>query len=144
MSYLKSIIVAMAGCLFPVLCLGASPKLAPDLPTYGPGTLDVIVQFVGQQSETPRNRITGLGGRFRSELGAIRGAAYSLPIAALNALGDDPDIFYISPDREVTATLDNLVRRLGLNSPFNMVRTAQESELQSSTAGFIGSGSLRP
>ena len=53
MSDLKSIIVAMAGCLFPVLCLGTSPKLAPDLPTYGPGTLDVIVQFAGQQSETP-------------------------------------------------------------------------------------------
>ena len=81
-------------------------KLAPDLPTYGPGTLDVIVQFVGQQSETPRNRITGLGGRFRGELGAIRGASYNLPIAALNALRDDPDILYISPDREVTATLD--------------------------------------
>ena len=106
MSYLKSIIVAMAGCLFPVLCLGASPKLAPDLPTYGPGTLDVIVQFVGQQSETPKGRITGLGGRFRSELGAIRGASYNLPIAALNALREDPDILYISPDREVTATLD--------------------------------------
>ncbi len=106
MSDLRNIIVAVAGCLFPILCPGASPKLAPDLPTYGPGTLDVIVQFVGQQSETPRNRITGLGGRFRGELGAIRGASYNLPIAALNALRDDPDILYISPDREVTATLD--------------------------------------
>jgi serine protease AprX len=106
MNHLKFATV-ITGLLMPVMCFGAgSPRLAPDLTVDGQEVVDVIVQFTAPSSEAHLRKMGNFGGRLIHEFPSIHGAKYNVPAAALKALGDDPDIFYISPDREVTASLD--------------------------------------
>src|SRR6266849_1902549 len=48
-------------------------------------------------------------GTLKTKLDFIKGAHYSVPVEALDALADDPDVAYISPDRAVRRSLDHVV-----------------------------------
>ena len=86
----------------------AQSKLAPELTETTAGTtIDVIVQY----RDTPalhHQRVLDRGGRLKTELGVIRAAHYALPASEIEALANDPDIEYISPDHVVTSTSTNL------------------------------------
>src|SRR5882724_987569 len=98
---------AIALFLFSIAGFGASPKLAPDLVGLDPGSfVDVIVQFSSLPDNAQAARIRALGGNPKVDLSGIGALVYSLPAAALEALAHTPNVVYISPDREVTATLD--------------------------------------
>src|ERR1019366_1580169 len=89
-------------------CFGASPKLSPDLAGLDPASfVDVIVQFAALPDQAQAARIHALGGNPKLDLSLINAAVYSLPAAALNALANSPNVLYVSPDRQVAATLDN-------------------------------------
>ena len=92
--------------LIPSICLAASPGLAPDLASADPrGVVDVIVQF-NVPAQQQHASISQLGGVHRADMGIINGAVYSIPVVALGALANNPNVTYVSPDRPVQATLD--------------------------------------
>ena len=126
-----------AGILFlaPVFSQNISPKLAKDLPDVDSrGVTDVIVQFTNPASDDEHRNIASLGGRRKSDLGLINSAVYSLPAAALPALSRMPNIEYVSPDREVMATLDYVAPTVGSSVAFTTVSMAPASGSRSSTA----------
>ena len=126
--------------LTPVFSQNVSPKLAKDLPDVDSRVVtDVIVQFTNPADDEQHRNIASLGGRFKADLGLIKSAVYSLPAAALPALARMPNVDYVSPDREVEATLDYAGRPLVQRSRFNPVwmELALESPL-------LTAGSWRP
>lgn len=136
MSYLK-FALGFPVWFIPALCLADSTKIAPDVAQDGPGVVDVIIQFQAQPAEAHAQKLANLGGRLVGNLGIIRAAKYSLPPAAIRALSDDPDVFYISPDRQVTVALDNA-------SPASGAAVAFQSGLTGTGVGIaiIDSGIL--
>jgi len=84
------------------LAFGGSPKMAKDLEGKRPSDqVDVIVQFRQAPTSKHHQKVLNRGGKFKHELGLVKGGAYSLPASALNSLANDPDVAYISPDRPV-------------------------------------------
>src|SRR5213594_1775086 len=72
-------------------------------------TVDVIIQFNQTPTDAHHQKVRNKGGVLKTKLDFIKGAHYSLPVEALDALADDPDVAYISPDRPVRGALDNAV-----------------------------------
>src|SRR5438874_8234835 len=107
MKNLRLQVAGFALLLIPALCSGSSPKLAREFDDIDPlSTATVIVQYARSPSAAQYNRVAQHGGTFRKELNLIQGAVYSVPARAIADLADDPDVSYISPDREVSAALD--------------------------------------
>src|SRR3989449_456199 len=95
------------------LCLadGNKSKLSKDLEAVkgGPsgGTVDVIIQFNQTPTDAHHQKVQNKGGVLKTKLDFIKGAHYSVPVESLDALADDPDVAYISPDRRLSGSLDN-------------------------------------
>src|SRR5437660_1499064 len=85
--------------------------------------VDVIIQFNQTPTAVHHQEVQGKGGVLKTKMDFINGAHYSVPVGALDALADDPDVAYISPDRPVRGALDTTVatvnggyaQALGLN-----------------------------
>src|SRR5258708_32570450 len=92
---------------------GNKHKLSKDLDALKGGhdgaTVDVIIQFNQTPTAAHHQKVQAKGGVLRTNLDFIKGAHYSLPAEALDALADDPDVTYISLDRPVRGALDNTV-----------------------------------
>ncbi len=86
-------------------------RLAPDLPDQGGEKVDVIIQFNEAPGQSHFNSINS--GELKRKLPAIDGAVFSMPVNALQGLAHNPRIKYVSPDREVTASLDYAVPAVG-------------------------------
>jgi serine protease AprX len=69
-------------------------------------SLAVIVQYNQVPSEAHHQKVRNKGGQLKTELPVVKGGAYSLPASELENLAADPDITYITPDRQVRASLD--------------------------------------
>ena len=68
-------------------------KLARDLAGLKPGTkVDVIIQFVNPGMEQANGHVAGMGGQKKADLDLIGGALYSLPVNALEALANNPNV----------------------------------------------------
>ena len=67
---------------------------------------DVIVQFKHVPAERDHAKVQGLGGRLKQHLDIVNAAVYSIPPGQLRKLAEDPDVVYLSPDREVRGALD--------------------------------------
>src|SRR5229473_8016111 len=103
------------------------PKFSDDLDTARSGkqgaTVDVIIQFNQTPTDAHHQKVQNKGGTLKTKLDFIKAAHYSVPVEALDALADDPDVAYISPDRPVRGALDTTVatvnggyaQTLGLN-----------------------------
>ncbi len=95
------------------LCLadGNKPKLSKDLEALKGGhngaTVDVIIQFNQTPTDAHHQKVQNKGGVLKTKLDFIKGAHYSVPVESLDALADDPDVVYISPDRRLSGSLDN-------------------------------------
>jgi serine protease AprX len=88
-------------------------KLSHDLDAIKGGhdgaTVDVIIQFTQTPTDAHHQKVRSKGGALKRKLDLIKGAHYSVPTAALDALADDPDIAYISPNRPLKGSLDHVV-----------------------------------
>jgi len=73
------------------------------------GTVDVIIQFKQTPTNAHHQKVHNKGGALKTNLDFIKGAHYSVPVEALDALANDPDVAYISPNREVRRSLDHAV-----------------------------------
>ena len=106
---------------------GNKHKLSKDLEALKSGpsgtAVDVIIQFNQAPTEAHHQKVQDKGGVLKTKLDFINGAHYSIPVESLDALADDPDVVYISPDRPVRGALDTTVatvnggyaQTLGLN-----------------------------
>ncbi len=87
---------------------GKKHKLSKDLDALKRGphgtTVDVIVQYKLTPTDAQHLRVQGRGGVLKTKLDAIKGAHYSVPVESLDALADDPDVAYISPNRPLSGT----------------------------------------
>src|SRR5215470_6009749 len=85
-------------------------KIAADFgefPVHGVGTVDVIIQFNQTPTDAHHQKVQNKGGVLKTKLDFIKGAHYSVPIGSVDALAEDPDVAYISPDRPLNGLLDN-------------------------------------
>jgi hypothetical protein len=90
-----------------VISFAAQPKFARDLDVSGGGDAAVIIQFTTTPSERHHQKVKALGGTHKADLSrAIKGGAYSIPRRSLEALANDPEVAYITPDRPVHGSLD--------------------------------------
>src|SRR6266700_738392 len=92
---------------------GKKHKLSNDLDALKGGhdgaTVDVIIQFKQTPTDAHHQKVQNKGGVLKTKLDFIKAAHYSVPVEALDALADDPDVTYISPDRDVRGALDTTV-----------------------------------
>src|SRR5881397_589940 len=90
---------------------GKKHKLSKDLDALKGGhngaTVDVIIQFNQTPTDAHHQKVQNKGGVLKTKLDVIKGAHYSVPVESLDALADDPDVVYISPDRRLSGSLDN-------------------------------------
>src|SRR2546426_98472 len=94
------------------LCLAdGKHKLSKDLDalkgSHTGATVDVIIQFNQTPTDAHHQKVQNKGGVLKTKLDFIKGAHYSVPVESLDALADDPDVAYISPDRRLSGSLDN-------------------------------------
>src|SRR5712692_5870774 len=88
-------------------------KLSKDLDALKGGhngaTVDVIIQFNQTPTAAHHQKVQNKGGVLKTKLDFIKGAHYSVPVEALDALADDPDVAYISPNRKLRGAMDPVV-----------------------------------
>src|SRR6266702_147708 len=94
------------------LCLAdGKHKLSKDLDalkgSHSGASVDVIIQFNQTPTDAHHQKVQNKGGVLKTKLDFIKGAHYSVPVESLDALADDPDVAYISPDRRLSGSLDN-------------------------------------
>src|SRR5229473_1286672 len=110
LAFLTLITLLAAGLSF---ADGKKHKLSKDLDALKSGhngtTVDVIIQFNQTPTAAHHQKVQNKGGALKTKLDFIKGAHYSVPVEALDALADDPDVAYISPDRAVRRSLDHVV-----------------------------------
>jgi len=64
--------------------------------------VDVIIQFKpGAQLDDHIARLVNAGGKHKNRLDLINGGLFRVPASLLSTLAEDPDVAYISPDREI-------------------------------------------
>src|ERR1700752_5147167 len=85
-------------------------KVSKDLDALKSGhngaTVDVIIQFNETPTAAHHQKVRNKGGVLKTKLDFIKGAHYSVPVDALDALANDPDVAHISPDRKVRGMMD--------------------------------------
>ncbi len=98
---------------------GKKHKLSKDLDALKGGhngaTVDVIMQFNQTPTVAHHQKVQSKGGVLKTNLDFIKGAHYSVPVESLDDLADDPDVAYVSPDREVRGSLDYVTSAVGAN-----------------------------
>src|SRR5258708_6215673 len=108
-------LLALITLLVAGLCLadGKKQKLSNDLNALkgsdNGAMVDVIIQFNQTPTDAHHQKVQNKGGVLKTKLNFIKGAHYSVPVESLDALADDPDVVYISPDRPVRGALDTTV-----------------------------------
>jgi serine protease AprX len=77
-------------------------RIASDFgkfPVNADGTVDVIIQFTQSPQARHFQMMASHGGKLKTKLFNIKGAAYRIPAKLLTFLETHPDIAYVSPDR---------------------------------------------
>jgi serine protease AprX len=104
---LRVVLIAAAFILLAMPVLAKHPKIAPDLEGVDPSsTVDVIVQFAHVPTASHHAMVTSRGGTLKAQLDIVKGAAYRIQRRQLESLADEPEVVYISPDRNVKGMLD--------------------------------------
>ncbi len=80
-------------------------KISADLDVTTSNPVPVIVQFTNSAGND--KLVTALGGALLSPLRSIKGGLYNVPGSALSALANNSQVAFISPDRPISAKLDN-------------------------------------
>src|SRR5579872_4639520 len=83
----------------------AGPKLAPDLPGDPNATVDAIIQFKTPPTKQELKQI-GPYGQMKKIFQGINAVNVQLTMSAMQALENDPNVTYISPNRTSIGMLD--------------------------------------
>src|SRR2546430_16475872 len=80
-------------------------KIAKDLAgKHHNTTVDVIVQF--RPGKASHAAIHARGGSVKDDLPIVDGVLASLSVQALEGLANDPNVVFLSPEREIHSTMD--------------------------------------
>src|SRR5258708_576916 len=115
-------LLALVTLLVAGLCLadGKKQKLSNDLKALkvsdNSAMVDVIIQFNQTPTDAHHQKVQDKGGVLKTKLDFINGAHYSVPVDSLDALADDPDVVYISPDRRLSGALDQTAAAVNANA----------------------------
>src|ERR1044071_6833999 len=85
--------------LFGFLCASSlmGAKLSNDLPSQSSGgEVDVIIQFSTPPGNEDFDEIAQGGGSLKKYLPGIRGGLFTVPVAALQGIAQNPRVVYIS------------------------------------------------
>lgn len=86
----------------------AGRKLSADLANANPlSTVRVIIQWQTPPTQAFDQKVVGLLGSVVHHFNSINGGVYELPVSSLAPLANDSNVSFISPDRMMTAKLDN-------------------------------------
>jgi serine protease AprX len=86
------------------MAYGAGPKIDPELKDLASDrVVDVIVQYRSTPTEAHHRLVLAHGGQLKHNLAVIRAAHYSVPANQVQALSDDPEVEFVSPDRVLSA-----------------------------------------
>jgi serine protease AprX len=124
-SYSKLARILIALLLVAGLCQAES-KISSDLPRDAHSNVNVIVRFRHAPEGADHERMYMRGAALRHDLHFINADAYSLPASELENLAADPDVEYISADRQIHGALDYSAETINANIAFQ--------------AGFDGKG----
>jgi len=100
----KKVLVALTLILSANLAFAGPRKMSHDLEskTSGKsGKVDVIVQFNHVPNANDHQRVANHGGKLKRQLGHFRGALYTVSAARLAELANDPNVAYVTPDRQL-------------------------------------------
>jgi serine protease AprX len=100
----KKVLVALTLILSASVAFAGPHKMSKDLEskTSGKsGNVDVIVQFNHVPNTNDHQRVANHGGKLKRQLGHYRGALYTVSAARLAELAADPNVAYVSPDRQL-------------------------------------------
>src|SRR5581483_11308188 len=112
------VIVLISG--FAAAALANPGKKSPDLKSAQPNAMvPVIVQYAHDPQQADLDRLTSHGGTLKQKLGTIRGAAATIPAAALDDLSNDPSVVYISADRSVRGAMNVTLPAVGASVAFS-------------------------
>jgi serine protease AprX len=69
-------------------------------------SVEVIVQYKNDPSDADLAKFTAKGAKLKDHLQRFRAASFTALAATIDALSDDPNVVYVSADRQVTAQFD--------------------------------------
>lgn len=99
----RSLRIAVLAVTSAALACAAHPKVDKDLEGKDPDApLSVIIQYKQGAKQRHLDAVSRKGGLHKGSLDIVKGAAYSVRAKLLEELANDPDVEYISPDREVS------------------------------------------
>jgi len=94
-------------CLVTALAFTLSAKQSRDLKRPKAGeTATVIVQYRSAPGQGKHDKVSRKGGRLRQKLDFINASSYEVNAEALDDLLADDDVEFVSPNRTVSATVD--------------------------------------
>ena len=120
---MKTTTISSLSLLFLVgtLAWGNDHKISPELKgRHSHGPVDVIVQFKVAPAGKHRDRIASHGGVVKQHLHTVKGLLVTLPASRAEALSNDPDVAYVSPDRPVTRQMNNAAVAVLANYAWNL------------------------
>lgn len=95
------------------------------------GTVKVIVQYRNMPTASALTGLKGNGARIGFKLHTIGAMAMEVPVGMLEALEKDPNVAYVTPDRQVSLTA---------NPQTEEFATAIQADIAASTYAFDGTG----
>ncbi len=117
----KSAILFIGAALLANFAWAANPKISKDLEGVDPQQeTEVIVQFAKAPTRAHHNMVESRGGVLRSVLPLVRAAAYKMRAGTLEDLANEPDVVYITPNRPLHSTLDNVTSSVNATTAWNM------------------------
>ena len=92
--------------------------------------MEVIVQYKVTPTEAHHQRVAALGGRLNGKMDFIKGAHYSVPASALDALANDPDVAYVTPNRAINPMFDKITNGT-IDASYMNLKTAVDNQVSS-------------
>src|SRR5579864_4142104 len=68
--------------------------------------VDVVVQYCNDPTDADVAQFTSKGGTLKDHLKHLRSATFTVPAGAVDGLSDNPNVAYVTLDRQVTAQFD--------------------------------------
>ena len=119
----------------------ASAKTAADLKRPAANsTVRVIVQYSTQPTEAHFRKVTDQLGRIHRAYEHLPMASLDVTEAGLTALENDPDVVYVSPDREVHGTLEHVGASVDLTPLTNYYNSIKRAKAAGVGIAVIDSG----
>src|ERR1035438_2999495 len=109
----RAVRVVLAG-LTSLAAFGGT-RISSDMPASTPsGTVDIIVQFKTKPNAEALNQVLK-GGALKRQYRAIPAVHMTVPVSMIGRIESNPQVVYVSPDRNTTGSLDITTQTVNAN-----------------------------